>query len=288
MKKHAVIWSVVLLALTACANLQSGQTSVAKQYHHAVVLEQQDGRAFAHPHNLELDEIKDLLAQLVYVGESGLVSKEAPMAVFQAVEIERLAPSLQLALQQASPDQWVRFVSFGQKQGILFSNSRKTEGVMFVAPDSKVNIAFSFINAKRAPSETSAMYHQYAKLSPLALDGSATPLVVDKPGLQLKKMAGGSPSSMWLEADMKTFEDHLMVEDRYVAVVLPQTTLSLPPEATNQQASAETNAPSMTRRQQQQAIKQQLKFLKSLFEDGLISSKEYQEEKATVLARMNK
>ncbi|WP_316348312.1 SHOCT domain-containing protein [Desulfuromonas acetoxidans] len=287
MKKLAVLWSVALLLLTACASVQLGQTSVVKQYHHAVVLGQQADQAFAHPHHLQLDAVKDLLAQLVYVGAAGIANEETPMAVFQSAEIERLAPSLQQALQHASPQQWVRFVSFGQQQGVLFSNSRKTEGVVFIDSDNNVNIAFSYINAKRAPSETSAIYHQFAKLSPLEVAGTETPLVVENAGLHLKKMADGSQACMWLEADMETFEDHLDVEDQYVPVAPPKTTLSLPLNATHKPDRGETSVPAITPRQQQQAIKQQLKFLKSLFEDGLISSKEYEEEKAKVLAKMN-
>lgn len=288
MKKCAILWSVVLLVLSACANIQPTRTTIAGEYHYAVVLEQQAAGMFSHPCNLEQDALKDLMAQLVYKGETGLVSQETKLPVFQPDEIERLAPALQKALEQAASDQRVRFVSFGQKQGVLFNNSRKTEGVVFVAPDRQINMAFSFINAKRAPGETSAMYHQYAKIDPLVVDDSKTPLVADKSGLQLKAFADGRKAPMWLMVDMESFQNHLGENEHYVAVPEKKTGFSLPLNAPSrsQQGTNISSVP-LSNQQKQQTVKDKLVFLKNLFDDGLISEKEYQQEKAKVLSLMH-
>ena len=195
--------------------------------------------------------MKGLLARLNYVGTSGLVSEPTTMAVFQPAEIERLAPALQQALHDASAKQWVRFVSFGQKQGVLFNSSRKTEGVLFFSSDNQVNIAFSFINAKRAASETFAIYHQFATLNPLEIDASETPLVVEKAGVHLKRSANGRRAAMWLEADMQTFADHFMDEELSVPESSVESTIVFPLKQGDTPLKDEVIAPSTTEQQRQ-------------------------------------
>nr|WP_320116121.1 hypothetical protein [uncultured Desulfuromonas sp.] len=282
-----VLAGLVPLLLSACAHLQSAQTPVVRHYHHAVVLESSADAVFNHPQDLDVAVLKGLLARLNYVGTSGLVSEPTTMAVFQPAEIERLAPALQQALHDASAKQWVRFVSFGQKQGVLFNSSRKTEGVLFFSPDNQVNIAFSFINAKRAPSETSAIYHQFATLNPLEIDASETPLVVEESGVHLKHSANGRRASMWLEADLQTFADYLMDKELSVPESSVEPTIVFPLKRGDALVKEEVTAPFTAEQQRQQQIIQKLRFFKRLFDEGLISLREYEEQKANVLMTNN-
>lgn len=284
MKKLVGLIMAGMFALTACATIQPDRADVAKEYHYAVVLETQPlppAVTLAHPNTLDLDSLKDLMAQLVYAEKAGSPDSGALTPVFQAEEIERLAPSLVMALGQAQPDQLIRFVSFGQKKGVFFSQSQKTEGAFFVTSDQHLNFAFNFVNAKRAPSETSAIYHRYAKLNPLDIQEAKIGLVAEKTGLALHRYEDDTQAPLWLHADLEAFERHLDENDRYAVMTASRKNASSPANA-GDQVFADTSGPEagLTR---QSAIKQQLKFLKSLFDDGLISQKEYQEQKNKVL-----
>lgn len=287
MKKHVVFLLVAVFTLTACATIQPDRTNIAKEYYYAVELEKQVSfesvQRLGHPYVLDVDVLKEVMGQLVYMGETGIVSQPMLSPVFQADEIERLAPSLIKAAGQAQQDQVVRFVSFGQKKGVFFSNSQKTEGVFFVSEDKSVNFAFNFINTNRATNETSAQYHQYAKLNPLDIQESKTPLVVDTVGFKLQRTAADRQVPMWVDVDLELFKRELKPKDDEPG--LPHETLDT---VTTSSTSLQVHQATATAvpeggGQRQDEIKQQLLFLKSLFNDGLISQKEYQQQKAKAL-----
>lgn len=285
MKKLAVLIIAGMFALTACATIQPDRTNVANEYHYAVALEvqplPQSLGELAHPKTLDLASLKSLMAQLVYVENSGSSDRGKSTPVFQIEEIERLAPSLVMALGQAQPEQLIRFVTFGQKKGVFFSDSQKTEGVFFVTSDQHVNFAFNFINSKRAPSETSAIYHRYAKLNPLDIQNSKKSLVAEKTGLELYRYEDGTQAPLWLHADLVTFERHLEEDDRYEVMATPSSYAGEISSAGEQVSAVQPESQAKMKRQD--AIKQKLKFLKSLIDEGLITQKEYQEQKNKVL-----
>jgi len=106
------------------------------------------------------------MGDLQYTEKAGLMNNIKQRPVFQQTEIDRLAPVLAATLAKADAGQRLRFISFNQGQTAIFSESRKTEGVVFIDSTGRLNFAFNYINAKRLPSETSAIYASYAEVDP--------------------------------------------------------------------------------------------------------------------------
>jgi hypothetical protein len=285
MNKCVVLLLGALLMLSGCAKLHPQRLSIVEDYFHGVVVEAvpspSEVKTVASAAALELDVLKDLMGQLTYVSETTLSGGQDALFVFMPEEIERLAPSLHQALAQCGAGQWVHFVSFNQKKGVLFSQSRKSEGVCFISADQQVNFSFYYINANRASSETSARYHRYSVLDPLEILESRSSLVADRAGVQAMKSAGGDEVPMWISINVERFESALKPEEHYpvispVAEVRDGTT----------PAVKTTSGPAAVPMTQQQDIKEQLKFLKSLFEEGLITQVEYQTKKSEILNKI--
>ncbi|WP_320055937.1 hypothetical protein [Desulfuromonas thiophila] len=280
MKKRVFVWVVGVLILAGCANMHPDRTAVARKYHHAVMLETREPAAasmFAHPCRLEADVLKNFMGRLVAIGETGIVSQPTPLPVFQEDEIERLVPDLQQALAQAGPDQCVRFVSFKQGKGLVFSSSRKSEGVLFASSDGQLNLAMNYINAKRLPSETSALCHEYSKIDPLKIRKAETPFVVTGAGLAFHRFADGARAPMWLEVDMKQMEKTMVSQARRPLLSREEKT----------PAMVAPSAVSATTGQPFDNIRLKLMFLKKLFDERLISPEEYHAKKAQVLADLD-
>ena len=279
------------LTLTACAQLAPSRVVVARQYRLAVTLEEQstaDASApLAHPCALDPAVLKTLMARLRYQGKAGLVHERTTLPVFQDDEIERLAPLLTQALARAGQDQYVRFVSFSQGKGVFFNKSQKSEGIMFVTSGHTLNLAFNYINAKRSPSETSALYHEYSKLNPLRITTTATPLVLSSAGVRLQALADNQPAPMWLVADMKMLEKGLATAAAPVApTAAPRPEMKTAGVSVVGGEAEIAAAAAETEQQKRQSIKEKLRFLKALFKEGLISQEEYNGQKTEILNQL--
>nr|WP_320050983.1 SHOCT domain-containing protein [uncultured Desulfuromonas sp.] len=281
MKIRGLLWFAFLLVLNACANVQPGKTDVVSNYHYAVVLESQSRVSFVQSNNIKLEILKHVLTQLTYCEDHDFGSKSATMPVFQADEIDRLAPALQQAANRATPGQWVRFVSYSQKRGTLFTVPRKTEGVLFLTDSHHVNIAFNYINTRRSPSETSVQYHQYARVNPLDIDASPTSLVVTEAAMSIHMLADGHPSPLWVEVDFIKIKQQETepIQSPSDDFVVGETSEPNPSSARNT-PEPQVAEPSVKK---QRMIKQQLEFLKKLHQDGLISDTDYEQQKSKVL-----
>ena len=281
MNIRGLLWPALLLVLSACANVQPGRTDVVRNYHYAVVLESQNRVSFVQPQNIKLEILKQVLAQLTYVEEGGFGSEPETMPVFQTDEIDRLVPALQQAIRRATPGQWVRFVSFSQKRGTLLNVPRKTEGVLFLTDSHHVDIAFSYINAGRSPSETSVQYHQYARVNPLDIDVSPTSLVTTQTALSFHKLADGHPSPLWVKIDLLKIKQQVTEQVQSPSVdTVEGETLHQNLSSTRNTPEPEVADPSVKK---QGMIKHQLEFLKELHHDGLISDADYEQQKSNVL-----
>ena len=152
MKRIAVLLIICAAFTSACTSTKWVRTTVAEQYTFNVTLEQQQEKGifiqqkYAHPYEIDISDLEKLMGDLKYIEKSGLMRKEKLGPVFQPVEIDRLAPVLALTLAKADTNQRIRFTSFNQGDFLIFSVSRKTEGVIFIGPAGRLNIAFNFIN----------------------------------------------------------------------------------------------------------------------------------------------
>jgi hypothetical protein len=208
MKRSALLLLASVLLLSGCSVARWERMAVARQNEFHVTLEQrweQDAvvqQYYDHPCQIDLSDLTRVLSELTASQEGGLMKDEGRQPVFQAGEVERLAPALQDALARANADQRVRFVSYNLEKSILISFSRKTEGVLFVDSSGSLNIAFNSVNANRRSSESSAMNPSFAEEDPLAVRSAESTLKVPSYATA-RALASGQPAPLWLLVDLQ-------------------------------------------------------------------------------------
>ena len=320
MQRFAVMLIITAAFLSACAGTGWVRTPVAKQHEFAVSMEQPRGNGAVVPqqkvpaNDIALSAMKKLLGDLKYLEKEGLTSKSKPKPVFQEAEIERLAPVLTEELAKADTSQRVRFISFNQAQGVLFSHSQKTEGVVFFASDGRLNIAFNYINFNRLPSETSAIYSSYTEDDPLKVRVSDTPIAAVAPYAELRKFENGAQAPMWVMADLKQLEEAVSTaaapvvkapEKAAPAAPYQAVAPAAPPQAVAPAAPPQAGAPAASPQagaagtpaektapphaaddSLEKDIKNKLKYLKELRDEGLISEQDYTAKKMELLNKI--
>ena len=301
MRLIVVLLIISTVFMSACTGTKWVRTSVAKEYDFAVALEQRPVKEAIAPQKqertkrLELTDLKSLLSELKYIEEGGLLSKSTQASVFQTNELDRLSPALLDALAKADANQRVRFLSFNQGQGVIFSNSRKTEGVIFSGVDGHLNIAFNYINSKRLPSETSAIYGNFSDVDPVNIQSAESTLVTTAPYLQSHKFAAGQTAPLWVVADLDKLAQTLLSAPAPAAAEVAPTAkapVETPPAAvpmTAPLAMPVEKPPAIPVGEDSLRldIKNKLKYLKELFDEGLISVQEYQDKKKELLDKVN-
>lgn len=291
MKRIAIL--LILLStflVSACASSKWVQTPISKQNYVNVVLEQPQANAtvslhlYKHPYEIDTADLKKLLGDLTYVAKAGLMKTEEEISVFQEVEIDRLAPVLREALAKAGDRQRVRFISFNQAQSFLFSLSRKTEGILFVETDGQLNIAFNFINSDRHTSETTAVNPVYSKVDPLKIQTSDTPISVPSYAAR-HTFEQGVPAPMWVVVDCSKLREVMTVP------------LGKKPEKDSTAIEGKAGSPDITAKRAvpmqasteglKEDIKNKLRYLKELLDEGLISEEDYTTKKMELLDKIN-
>jgi hypothetical protein len=291
MKNLTVLLILTALLVAGCAGTKWVQTDVVRQHDFVVTLEQRQDQGaaarqeFGQPAQLALAELKILLEELSYVEKSGKAENSKQSPVFQAGEVDRLAPVLAAALEKADGSQRIRFISFNLEPAVIFSVSRKTEGVVFVGSDGRLNIAFNYINAKRHANETSAMFISQAVADPLAIASADSVLAPAPPYAQLRELESGKQAPLWVVVDLAKLKEAISagaVPTRKVTAAAAPTVAS--PAGTVPGTPAPAPAAAELR---QEEIKSKLKFLKELLSEGLISEQDYTARKAELLDRIN-
>jgi hypothetical protein len=203
------------------------------------------------------------------------------------------------SLAKAGPSQRIRFISFNQGKTWIFSTPRKTEGVIFVEPAGRLNIAFNFINAKRESTETSAIDAVYSSRDPLDMKISDTPLSATAPYEELHEYKSGEKAPMWIVADLEKLKEAARMEpapavdtgEKAAPVVAPKGEIKAVPVVA---PKAEIKAAPVEKPAARQAsedmlkkdIKDKLKFLKELLDEGLISEEDYAAKKQELLDKI--
>ena len=293
MKRTAVLLIITAAFLSACTNTKWIRTTAVKQYDFSVVVEQQQENGenvlqeYTQPYEIDLADLKKLMGDLTYTEKVGRGSAEKQNPVFQSVEIDRLAPVLMETLARAEANQRVRFTSFNQGKALMFSVPRKTEGVLFVESDGRLNVAFNYINSARQPSETSAIYHNDSRVNPLKIETSDTPILSFPPFMELHKFESGKQAPMWVVVDLKKIKEStitatvplIKVSEKVPPTVVP-TTETLDTSVEN---AAPTQSPEDMRKEN---IRNSLRYLKELLDEGLISEKDYEAKKNELLDKI--
>ena len=283
MKRIAILLAISSVFLTACATTRWVRTPVAKEGDFVVTLEQlQDKGAvvpqqYAQPFKIQPKALAKIMRDLKYSEKSGLLGKKETSPVFQEVEIDRLAPVLAGALANADATQRVRFTSYNRGKALIFSVSRETEGVMFVKPENRLNIAFNYINAEIEPDSVNTLPPNFSKMDPLRIRATSTILLPDPDYATLHVTDDDQTAPMWVVIDLDKLDQILSKAPAMPAA--EQQTTAPEPQPTVAPAAPSGNA-------LQKDIKAKLQYLKGLLDDGLISEEDYNAKKAELLEKI--
>ena len=293
MKRLAILLVVSAAFVSACTGANLVRTPVAKQNYYIVTLEQQQAKdptdlpKYKHPAMIELADLEKAMGDLTYTEKAGLTSAKRQTPVFQAVEIDRLAPVLAEALAKADASQRIRFASFNQGKALIFSESRKTEGVIFVDADGRLNFAFDYINADRHPSETSAIYHVFSGVDPLQIKSSDTPLSPMAPYAELHQFGPGQPAPMWIVINLDALKQAVGTVTAPVGNGTEEAVPAVAPGTGAVASPAETTAPARSAEDLlKKDIRNNLIYLKELLDEGLITEKDYTVKKMQLLDKI--
>lgn len=294
MKRIAVLLIVSATIFSGCTSPKLVRTDVIKQFDYSVSLEHDQAnevnslRGYAQPYVMDLAALEKLLGDLKYTEKGGLASTEQQSPVFQPAEINRLTPALVEALAKANARQRIRFLSFNQGKALMFSVPRKTEGLLFIESDGRLNLAFNSINADRKPSETTTSYAIDAKIDPLRINTSDTPITSVAPYAELHKLETGKLAPMWIIVDLEKLQGSVS------QTMVPKVKESQAVSPTNARQTEAMTTPAENAAQSQASaealkedIKNKLKYLKELNDEGLISEKDYNYKKMQLLDKID-
>jgi len=302
MKRIAALLIISVSFLSACTSTEWVQSTVDKQYKYIVTLEQQQKKGvtaqqkYEHPYEIDLADLEKLMGGLTYIGKDGLMNKKKQSPVFQAVEIDRLAPVLADTLAKANASQRIRFLSFNQGKALVFSAPRKTAGVVFVESDGRLNIAFNFINSERKPSETTAFYPSYSMVNPLKIRTSDTLISSATSSVELHEFETGKRAPMWVVADLEKLTESISTTTVPIIKATDEVPSAVAPKTeTPDTTVAETPSTTVIKTVPVQVpedllkedIKNKLRYLKELLDEGLISKTDYNTKKIELLDKIN-
>jgi len=293
MKRISFLLIISAVITSACTSTKLVRTTVAEQYEFNVALEHQQEKGiviqknFAHPYEIEISYLEKLMGDLKYVEKSGLMRTEKQSPVFQASEIGRLAPVLALTLAKADASQRIRFISFNQGDFLIFSVSRKTEGVIFIEPAGRLNIAFNFINYSRQPGENTAISPSFSSIDPLKIQTSETTISATVPYAKLHKFETGKDAPMWFVADLEKLKESNSTATLPIIQTKEGPPPAVAPKAEIKDAPFEKTEPIQASEDVlKEEIRNKLKYLKELFDEGLISEKDYTVKKMELLDKI--
>ena len=299
MRKTAALFIIITIAafLSGCGTarwvrtplLEGSRTTINLE--HRVEKGQILAQQYDHPYRMALQDMEKLLGDLTYRERAVLIDGQKQIPVFQAEEVAALAPALTDALAKATPDQRIQFTSFNKGGGLLFKNTRKTEGVLFVAPKDRINLAFNMINADAVDADSEDSPRIYTNYDPLKIKSADTDLVPDSLYAETRMLENGKPAPMWVVVDAAKLTEAVAAAPKPAPapVVEPAPAMTAPkPAVAVQPATVTPPAPAGTVPQEatQEYIKNKLKYLKGLYEDGLISEPEYLAKKKKLLDKI--
>ncbi len=242
-------------------------------------------QAYDHPANLDTGKTEAILKGLVYQGCDNVFADTEALPVFDPKSLVRLAPALAGALRTAGPEERVRFISSNMGGGWIFPAKRKTEGVAFVKPRNRLNIAFCHINRELEMDELTFKRAPRRSSDPLKAVSSETPLKPTTWYTHRSIENSDRPHPTWIVVNLD--------EVRFKAVETEQeepATGQPEPVPEKKKAAVPDEKPEPQKKPQHgmdhDPIKDKLRRLKSYFDEGLIDEEEYRARIKEVLDEM--
>lgn len=230
----------------------------------------------SHPATISVAELARLMGTLEY-RERGLLGRSGRQPVFSAEEIAALSPELTGSLLRAQPSEQVRFASFSRRSGAL-SQLLRTEGIAFVDAEGDLNLAFAGIHEFAGPDEDFFAFLQLSDRDPIRIERNL--LRLDS---ATADWSTRSDRPLWAQASLTGTAT--AAASRPVEQSSETTTASeMRPGPSELPARAES-APG--RQSLEAEVRQRLEFLRGLYEDGLISEPEYEQQRREALQRLN-
>ena len=239
-----------------------------------------DLRPFDHPWNFSEAEMDRCLASIRYLRPELAWLTGRPGKEFDLLSVEeraRIAPPLVKALAKAAPEEWVDFsISGWRGQGVIGSY-RQSEGVMFVK-DGELHVAFRKIALKKAPGEDNAV-------SDPTRSYSFKVRVAPGAGQRLMKTTSKSKEVQhlnWVVIKFAELEPGAGPAPTKVEPTEPSASgtrnasPAVSPSAPLESSPVPPTAPARDRLQE----------LKQLYDEGLISSEEYQKKREQILEEL--
>jgi hypothetical protein len=294
MRKIAALLIICAAFASACTGGRWVRTTVAEQHEFNVTLEQQQEKGiviqqkYAHPYEVDISALEKLMGDLHYSEKSGLRRTEKQNPVFQPVEIDRLAPVLAATLAKAEASQRIRFTSFNQGQSLIFSVPRKTEGVIFIEPAGRLNFAFNYINANRQSSETTGIAPVYSSADPLKIQVSDTIIAATAPYAELHKFATDKQAPMWVVVNLEKLKEAISTATVPPVKAAEDVVPAVAPTVGSKDTAVEKTVPDKASEDMlKEDIRNKLKYLKELLDEGLISEQDYTVKKKELLDKIN-
>ncbi len=270
--RHGLLVALLLFFLASSAPLWADNSPLLR-------VESASGHSgqqlpLGHPAVLSEGGLAELLGQLEY-REPGLFGRDSSRKVFTSDEISALAPRLVEALGQAGSTEQVRFASFSRRSGAL-GQQLKTEAIAFIDSQGRFNLAFSGIHEFAGPDQD---YFDFLAL------GDRDALAIDS---HLLRLDGANDAwsvredrPLWTLAELPA----QAATDQPPAAARPPSPQPAvaPPPAPAQSGAPEGEAEDTVEQSVQQQVRQRLEFLKGLYEDGLITEQEYEQQRRAAL-----
>lgn len=287
MKRTAVLLLFAALFLSACSTTRWVKSPVTTERDYKVSLEyrikggQVLPQHYDHPCKLDQRVVATFLKGLDYENGGFLFGKEKKWPIFQASEIDRLAPAISKALAHADTNQRVAFTSFNRGGEFIFKHRRITSGILFVKPENRLNIAFTFINYDLNPNRDYEVPQDLAGRNPLTIRLSTTPskATPTAPYAKSHVFANGDKSPVWIVANIS----ELKAAEKSGAGQSAVNSQNAPAASGKAVSAPAQETPVETMEMRQKRLEKKLEFLKGLYDKGLINQKEYDRKKSDVL-----
>ncbi len=250
-------------------------------------------RQFNHPFSADPDRLARFLGELQYKEPPRFYGEAQKRPVFQSMEIMRLAAAVTEALEKATPEQRVRFVSYNRGGGLIFKKMRRTGGIFFIDAQRRLNLAFGYINHEIMDEEFRGVQKEKVFPDPLILDTAKKTARVSSEAVS-HRTRNGDKMPLWLVADAALISPGGRPEDKSGAAEAEKPAASRPQEppaksagdVRRESAAADEPAGDAWERQKE-AVKKKLAYFKELHDAGLITTEEYNARKKELLDQIH-
>lgn len=259
------------MLVTGCAGARWEDTAVNEHRHYSVRVQHyvSEGRVaeqqYLHPADIETRVVAALLSELVYLYPPLLIGENKETKVFQDEEVNRLAPALAGTFETVNSNQRIAFTSYNMGGGLMFKKPRRTDGLIFMDDAGRLNLAFLGINVEMPSDEQDIAMEDNALDSAMAVKTSRTPLVIERDYMQPVLQKSGEAYPLWITAEVAGIKSAME---------------TVPREASS---PGDVIAPDAHHATHRDMIREKLKYLRELHEDGLIKDSEYDEKRKALI-----